>query len=57
MGKDEERPLDKPSVTGRNPAGGRGKAKQVCKLLLPVAPSLRPLCDPLNIRSQQRLGI
>lgn len=35
-GKGEGRSLDKPSKTGRSPAGGGSKAKQVCSLLVVV---------------------
>lgn len=56
-GKDEGRSLDKPSKTGRNPAGGDSKAKQVCSLLAVVPPFPLGLCDPLGTRSHQKLRV
>lgn len=56
-GKDEERSLDKPSKTGRNPAGRSSKAKHMCNLLVVVPPSPREMCDPLGTRSHQKLRV
>lgn len=54
-GKDEGRSLDKPSKTGRSPAGGGSKAKQVCSRLAVMPPSPVGGCDPLGTRSHQKL--